>query len=701
MLLYLVHLHWVGVGLVLDVHRDAVGHSKARDCRRHEHLPLRLRHRRKKLLDPADEYRRVLLRERALVPALEVDDERSLVLAAPADHAPAGDGNDARDLRKLAQELHRPQRRVAAAVAGGALRHLHRGEDDALVLVGEEGRLRLHEERDRKQYRQQQQHSREEYAACEPLGGYDEEPLDAVHEPVEPRKRAMLERARLAQQERAQRGRKRKRAQGGEADRRGKRDGELLVDAPCDSTHEADRHEDSEEDERRRYDRARDVAHRLDRGLLRVEPPRLDEELHALHDDDAVVDYDAYREDEPEQGQDVDGVAEEGHEDERRAKRDGNRQDRYERRTPVLQEEVADKHDEAEGYEEREDNLLHAHAHVVGGVVWGHPLEVVGEGLCEVLHLLVDLVHRRDCVRAGLLLQGDGDCVPRVELAREHVVFLADFRAGDVLEPHKAAILVAADDDLVELLRRHKPPLRGQRIDVRAVLRDGRGADRADRRLDVLLRDRRDDFLGVEALRGHAVRVEPDAHRDPRAIDRRLADAGDSQKDGLDVAVDVVRYLQARHRTLRRPQADYAEHVLGLRAYAPAELLHLGRQLRLGLRDAVLDLYHVHVAVGLDLERQRELVGARVGAGAYHVEHVVYAVHLVLDGHRDGVQNLLRVRARVVVHDAYRRRRETRILRDREPRYRHHARHRKHDRYDHRKARALHEYTRKRLYLVY
>ena len=305
------------------------------------------------------------------------------------------------------------------------------------------------------------------------------------------------------------------------------------------------------------------------------------------------------------------------------------------------------------------------------------------------------------CVRAGLLLEGDGHGVAAVELSGEHVVLLADLRARDVLQLHDAAVRVAADDDLIELVGLHQAALGGERVDLRAVRRDGGRAHGADRRLHVLARDGGDHLLRVDALRGHAVGIHPHAHREARTVDRGLAHAGNAQEHGLDRAEDVVADLETRHRALRRAEADDAEHVLGLRADASAELLHLAGQLRLGLRHAVLHLDHVHVAVRLHLEGHLQLVVAGVGAGADHVEHVVHAVHLVLDRHRDGVEDLLRVRAGVAVRHGDRRRREARVLRDRQLEDRHRAGHRQHDGNHHRETRTLHKYARERLDFVY
>ena len=355
-------------------------------------------------LQAARERRGALVGPPALRPVLQVDDDHRLVLAASADHREARDREDASDLRDLEEQVDGAERHVSRAVARRALGHLHRGEDDALVLLGEERRLCRAKHLDRQQDREDEERESEEDARREPLRELDEKSLERVDRPVEPRERTVLVGPRLVEYERAERRRERKRAHGREADRGGERDGELLVDASRDTAHEADWDEDAEKDKRRRDDGGRHVAHRLDRRLLRVEAARLDEELHALHDDDAVVYYDADREDESEQREDVDRVAEEGHQDERRGKRHGDREARNQRRAQVLQEQVADEHDESERDEERVHDLVDARAHVVRRVVGDDPLEVVGERLLELRHRLAYRLHSRDGVRSRLLL---------------------------------------------------------------------------------------------------------------------------------------------------------------------------------------------------------------------------------------------------------------------------------------------------------
>ena len=69
------------------------------------------------------------------------------------------------------------------------------------------------------------------------------------------------------------------------------------------------------------------------------------------------------------------------------------------------------------------------------------------------------------------------------------------------------------------------------------------------------------------------------------------------------------------------------------------------RQIRRGLRHAILHVDLIGVDVGVDVEGHRQLHGVVVAVGGLHVEHVVDAVHLLLDRRRDGLLDGLRVGA--------------------------------------------------------
>ena len=78
--------------------------------------------------------------------------------------------------------------------------------------------------------------------------------------------------------------------------------------------------------------------------------------------------------------------------------------------------------------------------------------------------------------------------------------------------------------------------------------------------------------------------------------------------------------------------------------------------------NAVLHQDLGHVQIGADLEGDRERVGAVAGAGGGHVDHVLHAVDLLLDGGGDGFGDHLGAGAGVGGRDLHRGRRDLGVL---------------------------------------
>ena len=64
---------------------------------------------------------------------------------------------------------------------------------------------------------------------------------------------------------------------------------------------------------------------------------------------------------------------------------------------------------------------------------------------------------------------------------------------------------------------------------------------------------------------------------------------------------------------------------------ADPELVNVDGKVRLRLRYAVLDIHLIGIDVGLNAERHSQLHRPIVGVGRLHIEHIVHAVHLLLD----------------------------------------------------------------------
>src|SRR5690606_23859246 len=113
----------------------------------------------------------------------------------------------------------------------------------------------------------------------------------------------------------------------------------------------------------------------------------------------------------------------------------------------------------------------------------------------------------RDRVRARLLLDADADRRQHVRARRVAVILRADLDVRDVAEPHDIAAGTAADRQLAEGRRRRVTGLGAQReVALRAL-------EPARRELYVLAAQRALDVADRDAVRDHALAVEPYAHR--------------------------------------------------------------------------------------------------------------------------------------------------------------------------------------------
>ena len=325
-----------------------------------------------------------------------------------------------------------------------------------------------------------------------------------------------------------------------EDDREGDRDRELAVDLARDAAHEADRHEDGQEDQRSRDHRARDVLHGLDGGRLGVAVVAVHNILHAFDDDDGVVDDRAYDEHQSEQREDVDAVAEsrEAHESGQNGNRYGR--GRYQRGPQVLQEQVADQHDQREGDEQRHHDLADSGADIVRGVVADHELGIGRQVGRQLVNDLSGTGHDLQSVGAGSLLEQHHSGRLAVEAGVVSVGLAAELYFGHVLKLHEAALGRGPQNDVLKVPDARKASLRSERIDQRLVGVDRRFADGTDGGLLVLALDGGSHVGDTQSHRGDALRIEPDADAVLGSEHLAVAHARHTLHDVLDVVVGVV-----------------------------------------------------------------------------------------------------------------------------------------------------------------
>lgn len=342
-----VELLLAAIGLVLDLQLDATGRTEALDRRRRHHQHHR-----------AVDHRQLLVQARRdrlpgdLAAAFFERSERQ------EHHGRIRRAREAVD--RQARELHRVDHagffeRNLADLLGDALgaldrgrrRQLHDAHQIALVLRrNEAGRRRL--ERTAREQHQARVDDQADHAEAQDAAhrvgvavpGRIESAVERTEEPAERAVDDALQRIGpgvvIAQQQRGER-----RRQGQRVDRRndrGERDGqrELAIEQAREAGHQCRRHEHRAEHQRDRDDRAAHFIHRTVCSRARRKPFG-HSALDVLDHHDRIVDDDADREHQPEQGQRVEREAEELQGRERADDRHRNRDDRDQRRAPALQ----------------------------------------------------------------------------------------------------------------------------------------------------------------------------------------------------------------------------------------------------------------------------------------------------------------------------------------------------------------------------
>ena len=292
----------------------------------------------------------LLLRLLALAPFLERDEEEGAVgVIDSAQHAVADHRGVVLNARRLREDLLRLLDDFVRALQRGGIGQLDAGEDVALVFVRQEtdgdGLAEQPGQHDRARQEHQRHHAlvdQEPARAHVAVRGPAEHAVEPVEEPLQGPAALLLG----PQQQGGQRGRKRQRVEGGDDHGDGDGDRELLVEPSGDARDEGGRDEHRGQDDGDGHDRAGDLLHAFEGGLLGREAV-LDVVLHDLDHHDGVVHHQADGQHQAEQREGVDGEAKEREQGERADQRDRHRQQRNERRAPALQEE--EHHQDAPG----------------------------------------------------------------------------------------------------------------------------------------------------------------------------------------------------------------------------------------------------------------------------------------------------------------------------------------------------------------
>jgi len=680
------------VAAVFDHHLEAAGGAQAADRRRAEdeqHAVLDLA---ELLANGLEDRVGAALGLQTLVEGLERDEHRAQVrTVGPQHERHPTDADDMADAGDLADQPGRPAHHLLGPLQRRGIGELGRHEQVALVLVGNEADghaaeapARQVQQPDVNRQRHQAHAEQLSHGPRIPADGCGERPIEEPEEPAEaevegPRERVAVG-VPLLQQEGTQRGAERQRVQRGED--RGKGDGqrELAKEPTRNPRDENARNEHAGEHQPDGDHRGRDLVHGLARRVARPHP-LLDVVLGGLDHHDGVVDHDADRQHQAEQGERVQAEPEGRHGGERADDRHRHGNQRDHRGAPVLQEDQHDNRHQGHRVAERLEDLVDRLGDVGGGVVVDAVVEPLGKPLLEHRHLRLDPLGRGQGVRAGQLEYADAGRGVVVEIVGHVLALRAQLDAAHVAQARDLSLRPGLDHDVGELLRLGEPAQRAHRVlEVHA----GGGRllpDPAGRHLDVLLAEGRDHVAGRHAAGGQQRRIQPHPHAVVAlAEDDHLAHPFQPRQLVPQLDHGVVAHVELVVLPAGRDQVD-DHHQVGRplqRGYAG--LLDRVGEHGQGQGHAVLHEHLRHVRVGAHLERHIELVRAVVAALRRHVEHVFHAVDLLFDGRGHGVGHHLGTGARVGAGDPDRGGRHLRILRHRQRKRRHQAQQRHHDR---------------------
>ena len=172
----------------------------------------------------------------------------------------------------------------------------------------------------------------------------------------------------------------------------------------------------------------------------------------------------------------------------------------------------------------------------------------------------------------------------------------------------------------------------------------------------------------VRLIADELVGIDPDPQRALGGEQRGAADARDAPDLAQHIADHEVAEADVVELPVGRPQRDDLQHRARGLLDQDALLDDRARQPRLDALDPVLDLDRSHARIGAGNEVGGDLDLAERVAGRFEAENAAGAVELFFDQPRDAVVEVLRRGAGIAGADRNRRRRDDRILSDREER---------------------------------
>ena len=387
--------------------------------------------------------------------------------------------------------------------------------------------------------------------------------------------------------------------------------------------------------------------------------------LDRLDDDDRVVHDEADGEDQPEERQRVEREAEQRKHHERADQRHRHGDDGNERGAPVLKEDVDHEDDEEHGLDERDDDLANALRDRGRRVERVAEVEIRGEAAAQQLHLLTHAFGDRKRVGSRRLVDRDRAARLTVHAADLLIVERAQLDPCDVAQTNHRSVRIRSHRDRAELCLGLQAALRANGVGGLLVCRRRTRADLARWIDGALLLNRAAQVRHGQPEPGEPIGLHPDAHRVvTRAEHARLADAWHAVERVEDVDVGIVGEEERVVGLVRRKEGHHQHRQAGLLPHRQSELADFRRQVRLRLREPVLHVDLIEVRRRVHVERHRQRHRPVVRVRGLHVEHVVDAVHRLLERRGNRLLDGERVGTRVLRRDEDLRWNDLRELRD-------------------------------------
>ena len=243
----------------------------------------------------------------------------------------------------------------------------------------------------------------------------------------------------------------------------------------------------------------------------------------------------------------------------------------------------------------------------------------------------------------------------------------AEINARDVFHPHKRTVRIRPNDNLAKFLRRLQSSLRAHGISEFLSAWNRFAADLAGGIHRVLLLHCGDDVGHSDAELRELVRLDPQPHSVLASAENlHIANSRHACQWIEEINVAVIGEKGSVVAAFGRIKRDQHQWRRCRFFNGQAVVVNVGGQLRLRLRHPELRQHVIDVRVGCDVEIDDQSNVATVRVDRVHVVHVVDAAHLLLDRRRDRLLDRQRVRAGVVRLHLNLRRRDLRILRDRQ-----------------------------------